>query len=264
MSAVLNFPLPNSPLPNSPHARDVASLMHGMTNLVRHENEGPLILEEGHGVYVKDLEGKRVHRGHGGPVVHGAGVRQRAPDPGRDRTDAEAADLPHLLPALEHARHRSRRAVARDGAGTRWRGCGSRTRAPRRTTTWSSSSGTTTTPAAGRRRRRSSPASTATTASRCRRGRSPACPRCTRLRPADPEHPPYRQPALLPRRPSRLRARKHSRAGARRSWSSSSSPRVRTPWPPSSPSRSWGRAARSSRRRPTSRRSRQCLPSTTC
>ena len=64
--------------------------------------------------------------------------------------------------------------------------------------------------------------------------------------------------------PIPARARKHSRAGARRSWSSSSSPRVRTPWPPSSPSRSWGQAARSSRRRPTSRRSRQCLPSTTC
>ena len=32
MSAVLN-----PPLSNSPHARDIASLMHVMTNLVRHE-----------------------------------------------------------------------------------------------------------------------------------------------------------------------------------------------------------------------------------
>ena len=61
MSAVLN-----APLPNSPHARDVASLMHGMTNLVRHEKEGPLILEEGYGVYVKDLEGNEYVEGMAG------------------------------------------------------------------------------------------------------------------------------------------------------------------------------------------------------
>ena len=61
MSAVLN-----PPLPNSPHARDVASLMHGMTNLVRHEQEGPLILDEGYGVYVKDLEGNESIEGMAG------------------------------------------------------------------------------------------------------------------------------------------------------------------------------------------------------
>ena len=51
---------------NSPHARDVASLMHGMTNLVRHEREGPLILDEGHGVYVKDIEGNEYIEGMAG------------------------------------------------------------------------------------------------------------------------------------------------------------------------------------------------------
>ena len=55
-----------SAVPNSPHARDIASLMHGMTNLVRHEQEGPLIVDEGHGVYVKDLEGNEYIEGMAG------------------------------------------------------------------------------------------------------------------------------------------------------------------------------------------------------
>ena len=56
MSAVLN----------SPHARDIASLLHGMTNPLRLEREGPLILEEGHGVYVRDLEGNEYIEGMAG------------------------------------------------------------------------------------------------------------------------------------------------------------------------------------------------------
>jgi 4-aminobutyrate--pyruvate transaminase len=53
-------------VPNSPHARDIASLMHGMTNLAKHEKDGPLILEEGKGIYVKDLEGKEYIEGMAG------------------------------------------------------------------------------------------------------------------------------------------------------------------------------------------------------
>ena len=56
MSAVLN----------SPHARDIASLLHGMTNPLRLEREGPLILEEGDGVYVRDLEGNEYIEGMAG------------------------------------------------------------------------------------------------------------------------------------------------------------------------------------------------------
>ena len=56
MSAVLN----------SPHARDIASLLHGMTNPLRLEREGPLILDEGYGVYVKDLEGNEYIEGMAG------------------------------------------------------------------------------------------------------------------------------------------------------------------------------------------------------
>ena len=61
MSAVLT-----PPQANSPHARDIASLMHGMTNLVRHEQDGPMILDEGHGVYVRDLEGNEYIEGMAG------------------------------------------------------------------------------------------------------------------------------------------------------------------------------------------------------
>ena len=56
MSAVLN----------SPHARDIASLLHGMTNPLRLERDGPLILDEGYGVYVKDLEGNEYIEGMAG------------------------------------------------------------------------------------------------------------------------------------------------------------------------------------------------------
>ena len=51
---------------NSPHARDVASLLHPMTNPGQHEKEGPLILEEGKGIYVKDLEGNEYIEGMAG------------------------------------------------------------------------------------------------------------------------------------------------------------------------------------------------------
>ena len=53
-------------VPNSPHARDIASLIHPMTNLVKHEKDGPIILEEGKGVWVKDIEGNEYIEGMAG------------------------------------------------------------------------------------------------------------------------------------------------------------------------------------------------------
>jgi 4-aminobutyrate--pyruvate transaminase len=53
-------------LPNSPHARDAQSFIHPFTNLAKHEAEGPLILEEGHGVFVTDTEGKSYIEGLAG------------------------------------------------------------------------------------------------------------------------------------------------------------------------------------------------------
>ena len=51
---------------NSPHARDIASVLHPMSNLVKHEKDGPVILEEGHGVFVKDTEGNEYLEGMAG------------------------------------------------------------------------------------------------------------------------------------------------------------------------------------------------------
>ena len=52
--------------PASPHARDIDSLLHPMTNIRQMEEEGPLILEEGHGCYVRDTEGNEYLEGMAG------------------------------------------------------------------------------------------------------------------------------------------------------------------------------------------------------
>jgi 4-aminobutyrate--pyruvate transaminase len=44
--------------PNSPAARDIATYLHPYTNLVKHEQEGPLIITKGDGVKVFDDTGK--------------------------------------------------------------------------------------------------------------------------------------------------------------------------------------------------------------
>ncbi len=51
---------------NSPHARDARSILHGMTNPKKHEEDGPLILEEGKGIFVKDTEGNEYIEGMAG------------------------------------------------------------------------------------------------------------------------------------------------------------------------------------------------------
>jgi 4-aminobutyrate--pyruvate transaminase len=53
-------------LPNSLSARDRASVLHPMTDLVRHDREGPLVIERGEGVYVYDDSGKRYIEGVSG------------------------------------------------------------------------------------------------------------------------------------------------------------------------------------------------------
>ncbi len=53
-------------LPNSPHARDIATVIHPYTNLVKHEEQGPLIIEKGDGIYVEDTEGNRYIEGLAG------------------------------------------------------------------------------------------------------------------------------------------------------------------------------------------------------
>ena len=51
---------------NSAASRDIASQLHPYTNLKKHESEGPLVLNEGRGVYVTDEGGKQYIEGMAG------------------------------------------------------------------------------------------------------------------------------------------------------------------------------------------------------
>jgi 4-aminobutyrate--pyruvate transaminase len=52
--------------PNSPAARDIATLVHPYTNLKQHQVDGPLIITEGKGVHVRDIDGKEYIEGMAG------------------------------------------------------------------------------------------------------------------------------------------------------------------------------------------------------
>ena len=43
--------------PDSLEARDAQSVVHGLTNLQRHLERGPVVIERGHGVWVTDTHG---------------------------------------------------------------------------------------------------------------------------------------------------------------------------------------------------------------
>jgi 4-aminobutyrate--pyruvate transaminase len=51
---------------NSPHARDIAHHLHPQTDLSRHEQVGPHIMQRGEGIYVFDDEGRRYIEGLAG------------------------------------------------------------------------------------------------------------------------------------------------------------------------------------------------------
>ena len=45
--------------PNSPEARDIAYHLHGYTDARKHDQNGPLVIAKGDGVYVEDNQGNR-------------------------------------------------------------------------------------------------------------------------------------------------------------------------------------------------------------
>ena len=71
--------------PNSPAARDVAFQLHPYTNARRHEDQGPMIIEQGKGVYVFDDQGKEYIEGLAGLWSVGLGF-------GEERLVQAAAD----------------------------------------------------------------------------------------------------------------------------------------------------------------------------
>ena len=52
--------------PNSVHARDIAHFIHPQTGLVRHEQEGPVVISRGRGIYVYDESGREYLEGAAG------------------------------------------------------------------------------------------------------------------------------------------------------------------------------------------------------
>ena len=53
-------------LPNSLEARDIASLVHPYTNLAKHAENGPLVIDRGDGIHVWDTDGKQYIEGVAG------------------------------------------------------------------------------------------------------------------------------------------------------------------------------------------------------
>ncbi len=53
-------------LPNSLEARDIASVVHPYTNLARHAENGPLVIDRGDGIHVWDTDGKQYIEGVAG------------------------------------------------------------------------------------------------------------------------------------------------------------------------------------------------------
>ena len=58
-------------------ARDIRHHFHGYTNARRHMDVGPLIIEDGEGIYVTDNNGKRYIEGLAGLWSVGVGFRER-------------------------------------------------------------------------------------------------------------------------------------------------------------------------------------------
>ena len=152
-------------LPNSLEARDVAYYFHPATNARRHERLGPLVMESGRGVYVRDDQGKEYLEGL-------AGLWSVAVGFGEPRLVEAAARQMAKLPYYHSFSGKSHpQAIALAERLVNSQADGSPRRSSRRpgrkpTTSSSSSSGIITTRSAGRKRRRSSAARKAITASR--------------------------------------------------------------------------------------------------
>ena len=155
--------------PNSAAARDIEYYLHPFTNLKAHEENGPLIVNEGKGVYVYDDQGNEIIEGMAGLWCTSLGFGEERLAKVAYEQMLQAALYAGLHPPLERGGDRSGRK-----AGLRWRRaiwarCSSPIPDRRPTTPRSRSSGTTTTRWAGPRRRRSSAATRPITASPWRR-----------------------------------------------------------------------------------------------
>ncbi len=88
------------PRPNSLEARDAASVIHPLTNLKEHLEKGPVVIEEGQGVWVTDIHGKKYIEGMAGLWCLSLGY-------GQDRLVKAAADQMTRLPYYHLTNHKS-------------------------------------------------------------------------------------------------------------------------------------------------------------
>jgi 4-aminobutyrate aminotransferase-like enzyme len=88
------------PRPNSPEARDIASVIHPLTNLKAHLEKGPVVVEEGQGVWVTDIHGKRYIEGMAGLWCLSLGY-------GQERLVEAAAQQMRRLPYYHLTNHKS-------------------------------------------------------------------------------------------------------------------------------------------------------------
>ena len=86
--------------PNSPQARDIATILHPYTNLKVHEKDGPLVVTEGSGIYVKDDDGKQYIEGMAGLWCTALGF-------GEERLVEAATEAMRRLPFYHHFTHKS-------------------------------------------------------------------------------------------------------------------------------------------------------------
>ncbi|MGY8956961.1 MAG: aminotransferase [Alphaproteobacteria bacterium] len=86
--------------PNSPAARDIEYYLHPFTNLKAHEENGPLIINEGKGIYVYDDQGNEIIEGMAGLWCTSLGF-------GEERLAKVAYDQMLKLPYIQGFTHRS-------------------------------------------------------------------------------------------------------------------------------------------------------------
>ena len=86
--------------PNSAAARDIEYYLHPFTNLKAHEENGPLIVNEGKGIYVYDDQGNEIIEGMSGLWCTSLGF-------GEERLAKAAYEQMLKLPYIQGFTHRS-------------------------------------------------------------------------------------------------------------------------------------------------------------
>jgi 4-aminobutyrate--pyruvate transaminase len=84
----------------SAEVRDIAHVLHGYTNLIAHEHQGPLIIEGGDGIYVTDNHGRRYLEAMSGLWCAGLGFSEA-------RLVDAAMQQMRKLPYYHHFSHKS-------------------------------------------------------------------------------------------------------------------------------------------------------------